>query len=680
MVFLTRPPGTGRWREMADSQRGAVDGRRLEALLGQLGDAVAFVGPDGSILLTNRGEEFPASRMRDLGDAFEIFHPDGQAYETADWPVLRSIRTGEVVVDERFFRIAPDGSRRSFSCNCSPIHDDQGRSAGAVLVARDITERKQPDAELAFHASLLDNVDDGVIATDAEDFRIISWNRGAERLYGFTAEEVLGVPAREVASFPGDQARLRLERELLEARRTRIEFTAHRKDGSAIEVELIAAAVKDEHGETNCYLGIHRDVAERKRAAATLATAAREQTLLADLSLRALSTDDLQALLDDAVRLVAEVLQVELGEIAQLEPASGALSWRAAFGWSAAEIAAAAPCPAGAASLVGYAFLVGEPVISDNVAADERFGISSLLAQRAPVSAAAVVIPGQHDLSGVLAVIAQEARTFASREIEFMQAVATVIGIAVERAAVDDRLEAARESERGRIARELHDGGLRELADALSIATLARSGAAAPLDKERWAQLITSLAGLGRQLRGAIYDLRLGTHEDRPFPGLLDELVEIQAAMAVDCRLELAGHELLPVGSLGRRGTEVLWIVREAITNARRHSGATLIRVDAGGSTRQLLRLVIRDDGRWPDRDSVLSSRPGAGITGMLERAALLGATLTFSSARPGGTEVSLELALASGDRRHESARALPGREAPPVLTSISSDLPGVGS
>jgi nitrate/nitrite-specific signal transduction histidine kinase len=141
----------------------------------------------------------------------------------------------------------------------------------------------------------------------------------------------------------------------------------------------------------------------------------------------------------------------------------------------------------------------------------------------------------------------------------------------------------------------------------------------------------------------------------------LGELVELQAAMAVDCRVELTGHQLLPVGSLGRRGTELLWIVREAITNARRHSGATLIRVDAGGSTWKLLRLVIRDDGGWPDRESALSSRPGAGITGMLERAELVGATLTFAGGARAGTEVSLELELAGGDRAHEDRRALHG-------------------
>jgi PAS domain S-box-containing protein len=636
---------------MADAPRGAVDQRGLEILLGQLDDAVAFVDRDGAILLTNRAEELPAARatphMADLSQALDSFHPDGRRYETAEWPVLRSIRTGEAISGEEFYRLARDGSRRSFSCNSAPIHDKNGRLAGAVLVTRDVSGRKRAQEQLAYLLAMLDQTEDAIIAFDPL-WRVTAWNQGAERMYGWSAEEAVGCELRSFMTVSmSDAQHAEIRREIAERGRWRGEVAVDRRDGSTVSVESIHITIYDVDSQITGYLAIHRDVTERKGTAARLVSAAREQTLLTDLSLRALSADDLQALLDDAVRLVADVLQVELGEIAELEPEAGRLSWRAAFGWSADEIAGAAPCLAGTGSLVGYAILVGKPVISDDVAADERFRISSLLAQRAPVSGAAVVIPGQHDPYGVLAVIAREARTFGSREIEFVQAVANLIGIAVERAAADDRLDAARQSERARIARELHDGGLRELTDALSIATLARSGAVDSLDGERWAELITSLARLGRQLRGAIYDLRLGTHEDRLFPDLLGELVEIQAAMAIDCRVELAEHELLPAGSLGDRGTELLWIVREAITNARRHSGATLIRVDAGGSTGQVLRLVIRDDGRWPDRESVLSRRPGAGITGMLERADLVGATLTFASGAPGGTEASLELALA---------------------------------
>jgi PAS domain S-box-containing protein len=51
------------------------------------------------------------------------------------------------------------------------------------------------------------------VATDA-DFRVTAWNKGAERLYGFTAEEVLGRHAREVATYAGDESRPVLEREL----------------------------------------------------------------------------------------------------------------------------------------------------------------------------------------------------------------------------------------------------------------------------------------------------------------------------------------------------------------------------------------------------------------------------------------------------------------------------------
>src|SRR2546423_3878461 len=107
----------------------------MEAVLQQMQDAVAIVDRDGRVLLTNRAEELspqpPSVRMTDLGDLFEIFHPDGRRYETEEWPVLRSVRTGEVIVDEEFFRLAPDGSRRRFSCTSAPIHGEGGEIVSA---------------------------------------------------------------------------------------------------------------------------------------------------------------------------------------------------------------------------------------------------------------------------------------------------------------------------------------------------------------------------------------------------------------------------------------------------------------------------------------------------------------------------------------------------------------------
>jgi signal transduction histidine kinase len=237
--------------------------------------------------------------------------------------------------------------------------------------------------------------------------------------------------------------------------------------------------------------------------------------------------------------------------------------------------------------------------------------------------------------------------------VKFIESVANIIGVAIERSQEGERLGAAREGERARIARELHDDGLRELTEALGAVSLARATATDERDEQRWAATAVSLQRLGRELRSAIYNLRLGTHEDRAFVDLLDELVAVQAELTANGHVRLTGRERLPLGSLGGRGTELLRIVREAITNARRHADATLIRVEAGGSTRERLRIAVSDDGQWSDRARVVATRRGTGILGMFERADAIGATLRIQGRTTGGTTVSLELPLrARSDER----------------------------
>jgi two-component system sensor histidine kinase UhpB len=98
---------------------------------------------------------------------------------------------------------------------------------------------------------------------------------------------------------------------------------------------------------------------------------------------------------------------------------------------------------------------------------------------------------------------------------------------------------------------------------------------------------------------------------------------------------------------LGDRGTELLRIVTEALTNSRRHSGASAIKVDVSASTVDVLRLEVCDDGAWPDRELVVRTRAGTGIMGMFRRAEALGAKLRLEGGPGGGTTVSLEFALA---------------------------------
>ncbi len=252
-----------------DRPEGYRPAAALQTLLRQLDDHVVFIDRAGRIL-SNDGRFESSAPRRAFEDGDEIFYSDGRRYELRQWPAMRSARTGEVISDERYFRIAPDGGRLSYSCHSAAIQDAPGHIAGAVQVERDVTDRQAAKELQAYHASLLNNVEDGIIVTDALDFRVTSWNRGAELLYGFSADEVLGRPAREIASYPGDRARPKLEQELLDAGRTRIEFRARRKDGTTVDVDLIAVALSDAQGRTSGYLGIHRDITRRRRAEAEL--------------------------------------------------------------------------------------------------------------------------------------------------------------------------------------------------------------------------------------------------------------------------------------------------------------------------------------------------------------------------------------------------------------------------
>src|SRR4051795_7224766 len=106
---------------------------------------------------------------------------------------------------------------------------------------------------------------DAVIGTDV-DYRVTLWNPAAERLYGYSAEEAMGRPAREIATYANDSSRLRLEAALDRDGIAHVEFRARTKSGVWRDVELIATAARDEAGDAVGYLGIHRDVSARKRA------------------------------------------------------------------------------------------------------------------------------------------------------------------------------------------------------------------------------------------------------------------------------------------------------------------------------------------------------------------------------------------------------------------------------
>jgi PAS domain S-box-containing protein len=129
----------------------------VEEVLRQVPAAVIIAeAPSGKIIFRNRRtqqirERSPsqarATKLENASD-FQIFHPDGRPYEMREWPLMRSITSGEEVRDWEFVYPLADGTHLWFRANSSPIYDEEGRIVAGVLLTHDITERKRVEKEM----------------------------------------------------------------------------------------------------------------------------------------------------------------------------------------------------------------------------------------------------------------------------------------------------------------------------------------------------------------------------------------------------------------------------------------------------------------------------------------------------------------------------------------------------
>ena len=209
-----------------------------------------------------------------------------------------------------------------------------------------------------------------------------------------------------------------------------------------------------------------------------------------------------------------------------------------------------------------------------------------------------------------------------------------------ERIRAEEVLSEIRRAERRRIARDLHDMALQDLSGALQslrLRHLRSRNTGADLD------LKEELEALGRAtsgLRGAIYDLR---HEkERPFVKSVEALVELNRQLTPERTTALMVEDGFPEELPEDVSVELLRVLQEALTNARRHSGARNVEVRLRAEGEALVAAVI-DDGRG---FHPASARTGVGLVGMGERIEGLGGKIEVSSRSGEGTKVTVEVPL----------------------------------
>jgi PAS domain S-box-containing protein len=153
----------------------------------------------------------------------------------------------------------------------SPICTRDGEVVGVSVVGREISERKRTEEALQRLAAIVDSSDDAIIGKTL-DTTIVSWNRGAERIYGYTAAEVIGRPI-SVLLPPGseDEVPAIMERLRHGEKVEHFETKRRRKDGTVIDVSVTVSLIKACGGRIIGASAVARDITERKQAEAARA-------------------------------------------------------------------------------------------------------------------------------------------------------------------------------------------------------------------------------------------------------------------------------------------------------------------------------------------------------------------------------------------------------------------------
>jgi len=169
-------------------------------LFEQLPFAIYVCDRDGLVLRYNRraAELWGRSpKLRDPNERFcgsyRMFRPDGSLLLHHQCPMADVLRTGVSVREQEVHIERPDGLRGIALVDIEPVKDSDGNIVGAVNCFQDITERKRSEEAALRLAAIIESSHDAIVSKDLEG-TITSWNGGAERIFGYLAEEIIGKP------------------------------------------------------------------------------------------------------------------------------------------------------------------------------------------------------------------------------------------------------------------------------------------------------------------------------------------------------------------------------------------------------------------------------------------------------------------------------------------------------
>src|SRR5579871_3139535 len=429
---------TGRKRA-EDILRGSEE--RFRAIVETTPECVKVVAADGTLLLMNEAglamvgagaaDEVTGRSVYDL-----IAPEDREPYRSFNERVCGGGR-GSLEFDI----IGLKGARCRMETHAVPLRRPDGLIV-QLGITRDITERRKAEETRLLLGAIVDSSDDAIISKDLAG-QITSWNRGAERLYGYTAAEAIGKSIMIVV--PPD--RQDEEREILARlqhgeRVDHFETTRRRKDGSLRNVSLTISPLKNQQGETIGASKIARDVTAQKRAEEAIRTLNARltedlaaMTRMQQLSTRLIQVGGFSELLTEILDAGIEITAADMGNIQLLDDA-GRLRIVAHRGFDAPFLEFFDHVHEGLAAC-GSALEKGERVIVEDVAASPVFAgspaLDAMLAAQARAVQSTPLVSRTGKVLGMFSTHYRQLRRPSERELRLLDLLARQAADLIER-------------------------------------------------------------------------------------------------------------------------------------------------------------------------------------------------------------------------------------------------------
>jgi PAS domain S-box-containing protein len=542
-----------------------------------------------------------------IGEHFSTFYTQEDVERGHPEEVL-GLAAADGRYEEEGLRVRKDGSTFWADVVITALTDESGNLRGFAKVTRDITARKEAEdrerlllreqAARERATAILESISDAFFAVDVKwNFTYV--NGKAEEFWGRSREELLGKNVWE--EFPqaaGSEFYRQIERAMEEGVTTEFETIS-----PAIAGWVAGRAYPSREGLSVYF----QDVTEHRRAQEELRG----------------SRDQLAAILRGAAEGITA--QDPSGKVIYANEAAARLtgftSIQDVVQSSPDELIARYELLDEEGSPFPAERLPGRRALKGEVGAEEvlRFRILATGEERWAIVKATPIFGEQGTVRMAVNIL---------RDI-------------TESKRAQESLRRVTEAERKRIAHDLHDGVLQDLsytAAAIGMILLQTEGTQ---QKEQLQSAIDAVRRSARGLREVVNDLRIEEEEGRPFQEIVESVVRRNRTMARGCEINLEVGEGAPSTPLGETGTQVSRIIQEALTNARRHSGAKKVTVSMEREGDDLL-IEVSDDGRGFGPETT----PGVGLDSMRERAALSGGELDIESGVGRGTNVRLRVPL----------------------------------